>query len=283
VRLVAISDFLDVLRCPVCAAPFKAEPAVLQCGGRHAFDIAQHGYVNLLTGPVSRGSADTASMVAARAEFLAAGHYDGIAEAVASTAAPQEGCVVLDAGAGTGYYLSRVVGALSNGRGLALDISKYAARRAARAHSRIAAAVCDTWQTLPVQDGSVDVVLNVFAPRNGPEFARVLKPDGVLIVVTPTARHLAEIADSVGMLGVDQRKQERLRWSLAADFTVVQRDEHDIVLRLTAADIERLIRMGPSAWHIEPDEAARRAAALGPVTATASVTVARYLPGSRRA
>jgi 23S rRNA (guanine745-N1)-methyltransferase len=170
------------------------------------------------------------------------------------------------------------------GRGLALDISKFAARRAARAHPRIAAAVCDTWRALPVRDRSVEVVLDVFAPRNGPEFARVLKPDGILVVVTPNARHLTELAEAVGMLSVDARKQERLQRSLAADFEAVRRDECDVPLHLTTADVERLIRMGPSAWHVDAAEAAHRAAALGePFTATASVTVAGYRPKHRQA
>jgi 23S rRNA (guanine745-N1)-methyltransferase len=283
VRNVPISEFLDVLRCPVCAAPFEADRTALRCANGHAVDIARQGYVNLLSGSVAPGTADTAGMVAARAEFLASGHYAAIADAVAHMAGGRERGVVLDAGAGTGYYLSRVLDEVPGGRGLALDISKFAARRAARAHPRIAAAVCDTWRALPVRDRSVEVVLDVFAPRNGPEFARVLKPDGILIVVTPTARHLAELAEAVGLLSVDVRKQERLRRSLAADLESVHSDEHDVPLHLTTADVERLIRMGPSAWHVDAAEAARRAAALGePFEATASVTVAGYRPRHRR-
>ena len=37
------------------------------------------------------------------------------------------------------------------------------------------AVVADTWARLPVADGAVDRVLVVFAPRNGPEIARVLR------------------------------------------------------------------------------------------------------------
>ena len=37
-----------------------------------------------------------------------------------------------------------------------------------------------------------DRVLVVFAPRNGPEIARVLRPVGRLVVVTPAADHLTE-------------------------------------------------------------------------------------------
>lgn len=277
---MAIADLLDVLRCPVCAAPFEVERTALRCREGHAFDIAKQGYVNLLTGSVAPGTADTASMVAARVEFSAAGHYSPIADAVARLTGAREQSVVLDAGAGTGYYLARVLDESPGARGLALDISKFAARRAARAHPRLAAAVCDTWRALPVRDRSVDAVLNVFAPRNGPEFARVLKPDGVLIVVTPTSRHLAEVADAVGMLSVDARKDERLQRSLTGDFEVTDRAELDVSLRLTTADVERLIGMGPSAWHVDQAEAARRAAALGSVRATASVTIATYRPRS---
>lgn len=278
---MSVADFLDVLRCPVCAAPFEADRTVLRCGAGHAFDIAKQGYVNLLTGSVPPGTADTASMVAARAEFLASGHYAAIADAVAGRTELGEHSVVLDAGAGTGYYLSRLLEDAADARGLALDISKFAARRAARAHTRIAAAVSDTWGALPVRDRSVDVVLNVFAPRNGAEFGRVLKPDGVLVVVTPTARHLAEIAEMVGMLSIDTRKEERLQRRLAGVFEVTRRDEIDVPLRLTTADVERLIRMGPSAWHVDQAEAARRAAALGSSAATASVAITCHRLGLR--
>ena len=54
---------------------------VLRCNAGHAFDVARQGYVNLL-GAAAPGSADTAGMVQARAEFLAAGHYRPFAEAV---------------------------------------------------------------------------------------------------------------------------------------------------------------------------------------------------------
>ncbi len=271
-----IADLLDVLRCPICAAPFTAGEAALRCDAGHAFDIARQGYVNLLPGSVTAGTADTATMVAARAEFLAAGHYAAIADAVAGRAAAEEPAVVLDAGAGTGYYLARVLQAAPTARGLALDVSKFAARRAARAHPRVGAAVSDTWRALPVHDDSVDVVLNVFAPRNGPEFARVLKPDGLLIVVTPTARHLAELADAVGMLSVDPQKDERLERSLAGEFVATDHVVQEFSLRLTAADIERLIGMGPSAWHVDEAEIAGHAAARAPMTVTASVDVTGY-------
>ncbi len=107
---------------------------------------------------------------------------------------------VLDAGAGPGYYLAAVLDEIrgrpggADAAGLAMDISARALRRAARARPGIGAVVWDIWRPFPVRDGAVSLILNVFAPRNGPEFRRVLRDDGGLIVVTPGPRHLAGLA-----------------------------------------------------------------------------------------
>ena len=131
-------------------------------------------------------------MVAARAEFLGAGHYAPLVRrlaALAAEVAPDEG-IVLDAGANIGHYLAAV---LDTRPGLALDLSAIALRRAARARPGIGAVVWDIWRPWPVQDGCAGLLLNVFAPRNGAEFRRVLRADGALLVVTPGPEHLAEL------------------------------------------------------------------------------------------
>lgn len=87
-------------------------PGALRCTRGHSFDRARQGYVNLAAGRAPH-SGDTAEMVAARAEFLAAGHYDFITTALceaARTAYP--GGLIVDAGAGTGHHLAAVLDAV---------------------------------------------------------------------------------------------------------------------------------------------------------------------------
>lgn len=275
-----LADVVDALRCPACDGQVHLNGS-LRCANGHSFDVARQGYVNLQTG-TAPATADTKDMVAARAEFLAAGHYDEIVNAVAQTAAELVSTaptpLVVDAGAGTGYWLAAVLDRMSGGRGLALDSSKYAARRAARAHRRIGAAVCDTWHRLPVASGVASLVLNVFAPRNGDEFARVLRPDGALIVVTPTSDHLGELVAGCGLLAVDDRKDARLERSLAEHFTLIGRRAVTTPLRLAPDDIRRLVRMGPSAWHVTEAELEGRLPAPAAVSATAAVTISTYHP-----
>jgi 23S rRNA (guanine745-N1)-methyltransferase len=277
------------LRCPVCAEPLAEATAgtarALRCPRRHSFDVARQGYVNLLAGRAPH-SGDSAEMVAARADFLAAGHYDTIAAALAATAGEivagsrRPACpLVVDAGAGTGWYLAAVLAALPDAVGLALDVSKPALRRAARAHERAAAALADTWQRLPLADHSAAVLLNVFAPRNGPEFHRVLEPAGALLVVTPAADHLAELIDALGLLRVDPAKADRVAGSLGAHFTEESGTVHRTGLSLTRTEVATLVGMGPSAWHTEPARLAERIAALPePVPVTLAVRLGVHRP-----
>lgn len=270
-----LADAAPFLACPHCRAAMELADEVLRCPSGHTFDVARQGYVSLLTGDAQGGTADTAEMVAAREAFLAAGHFRFIAEEVAARAAgARPGACAVDLGAGTGYHLAAVLDRLPGQVGLALDLSRYALRRAARAHPRMAAVRCDVWRRLPLQDGCASVVLNVFAPRQAAEIRRVLRPGGLLIVVTPTAHHLTELVGPLGLLTVDPRKEQRLAEQLEPLLTRVEQATAEQTLTLTHADVRAAVGMGPSAWHTDPQSLAGRVAALPePSTVTASVTI----------
>lgn len=268
------SPVVTALRCSLCGDPVEQAGRTLRCPRGHAFDLAKQGYVNLLHAKVPAGTADTAEMVAARVEFLGAGHYAGLADRLAKRAAGLRPNLVVDAGAGTGYYLARVLDEVPEATGLALDVSALALRRAARAHERIGAAVWNLWEPWPVATASAELVLNVFAPRNGAEFSRVLRPDGRLLVVSPQPAHLRELAAVVDLLEVDERKEERLDGALAGYFEPVSREEHIERLTLSPVDVCRAVLMGPSAHH--PERLARLGEVTEPVEVTASFVLSEY-------
>jgi 23S rRNA (guanine745-N1)-methyltransferase len=287
------ADIVEYLRCPVCHAGLEPAPAALRCPHGHSFDLARHGYADLTGGRITHAG-DTADMVAARAALLGAGHFRVLTEAVAA-AAPGGSAVaadadrgggaaatvglVVDVGAGTGHHLAGLLDARSGDVGLAIDVSKPALRRAARAHPRLAAVRADAWRGLPVGDGRACTVLNVFAPRSGPEFHRILRADGVLVVATPAAEHLAELVEALDLVQVDPDKSGRLSATLRPWFTRMDSRRYRWELRLSAAEAATAVAMGPSAHHTDP---ARLAATLArrptPISVTAAVDVSRWRP-----
>ena len=275
----ALDEVLPLLRCPHCGAALGREAnEVVRCGDGHTFDVARQGYLSLLAGEGTPHAGDTAEMVAARERFLGGGHFEPLAEGLADALGGATAGGAVDLGAGTGWYLARVLDTWPAARGLALDLSKPALRRAARAHPRLAAVACDVWRPLPVRDAVVAAVLNVFAPRDPTEIARLLAPGGVAAVVTPTTDHLRELAQPLGLLGVDDHKQTRLADRLEPALEIADRRELTWTMRLDRAAARDAAAMGPSAFHVSPAELDERVAALPQlldVTAAVTITLAR--------
>jgi len=269
-----------LLACPVCGAGLATDAGSLRCASGHVFDRARQGHVTLVPPGHRPPSGDDAAMVADRVAFLGAGHYAGLTRALGD-AVLAEGpppATLLDLGGGTGAHLAGVLDRLPDAVGVVVDSSRYAARRAARAHPRALAVVADGWARLPVRDAALDRVLVVFAPRGGAEIARVLRPHGRLVVATPEPGHLAELVGPLGLLRVDPDKEARLSASLEPHLEPVATAVHREALRLDHAAVRALVGMGPHARHRSREELAAAVAGLPePVEVTVAVRLGSYL------
>jgi 23S rRNA (guanine745-N1)-methyltransferase len=265
------ADIVQHLRCPVCGQRLYADDRSLRCAGRHSFDLARQGYADLTAGRVTHAG-DSAEMIAARDALLTAGHFRVLEKGLTDAVGDRAGGLVVDVGAGTGHYLAAVLDG-GTGLGLGVDVSKAALRRTAKAHVRVAAVRADVWRGLPVADGAATAVLNVFAPRDGAEFRRIMRSDGVLVVATPAADHLRELVTALDLVRVDPDKAERLAATLTPWFIPDDRREYRWRMRLTSPEVRTLVAMGPSARHTDP-------AGLDPtpMELTASVEVSRWRP-----
>lgn len=195
---------MTIFRCPNCGGPLAREPHRLACPAGHSFDLAKSGYVNLLlshgAGPKHHG--DDKRMVKARSTFLQKGHYAPMRQELLrqGLAAASENMVVLDAGCGEGYYTAALAELLRQ-QGLCphvagIDISKEALQEAAKRDRQSEYAVASCFH-LPVGDGSIDLLLSVFAPYCGEEFLRVLRPGGSFLMVIPLENHLYGLKQAI--------------------------------------------------------------------------------------
>jgi len=268
------------LRCPNCFSDLEAvtdaSPAALGCENGHRFDVNRRGYVTLLP-PRTRVVGDSAAMLDARAELLESGAYAPIRDALITAVRPSAPRTVLDSGTGTGWYLHGLLDGLgapgAPARGLASDLSPAAVARAVRGRDDVDGLVVDVHAALPLRDGVADAVTVVFAPRNLAEFARVLRPGGVLAVVVPRPEHLGELRAVSSMLDVPEGKAGTLSLSLARWFVPASARHVAYELELTSDRARQLQGMGPSAHHASGsgDEAAQL-----PASVTVSVDVLTY-------
>jgi 23S rRNA (guanine745-N1)-methyltransferase len=87
-------------------------------------------------------------------------------------------------------------------------------------------------------------------------------------VVTPEPGHLLELRERLGLLKVDESKQERLAVSLST-FTQLSDEVLTWRMQLPAADARNLVLMGPNAFHQGHRDP-------GPMTVTASVRISTW-------
>jgi 23S rRNA (guanine745-N1)-methyltransferase len=261
-----------VYRCPVCAAPLRSDGRSYRCQSQHVFDIAREGYVNLRTGRTARrrSGGDDPTMVRARRAFLDAGHYARLRDAVLVRVRPGR---VLDLGCGEGYY-SRPLPTTGRRWVGAVDLSRTAVALAARREPSIEYAVANAFD-MPMEDGRLTSIINVFGPVAVAEMLRLLSTDGLLVLVAPGPAHLIELKSLV----LDQVQEHPLSGprTLNANFELVEQHRLSYEMDLAHPDLDALLTMTPYRWRVRPDRAVRLST-LESLRVTADFLVFVYRP-----
>lgn len=259
--------------CPHCSALLGLEHdehrlRAAVCPAGHRFDAARQGYVNLLAGRRVKFRPDTAPMILARERVQQAGVFAQLSQALSTVLIEElqselrsSAPLILDCGAGTGHYLHRLLQDHPQAHGIAVDLSPAGLKRAAK-HPRALALTWDLWQPLPFPDAAADLVLNIFAPRNPPEYARALRPQGLVAVALPRPDHLLQLR-AAGLLGQHQEKRAQLAQQMQPQFgEPVAHRRLSSQLPLSTDLAADLVLMGPAGHHLDPVEVRSRAAAL---------------------
>ncbi|HFI0105823.1 TPA: putative RNA methyltransferase [Streptococcus suis] len=237
--------------CPYCGQALGLDLNSLRCPNRHTFDIAKQGYVNLA--PQVKQSANYhKSSFENRQAFLEAGYYDHLYEALEGKIAELGLRSVLDIGCGEGFY-SRKLAEKMDLDILAFDISKDSILLAAKTdRTKSVKWFVGDLTKLPIQDKTVDGILDIFSPANYQEFARVLKAGGAILKLVPGPNHLKELRH----LAKDQLRKEAYDNQDIVDHfrSYVGQVEEVLVSRtlpITAAHAQVLADMTPLFFQVD--------------------------------
>jgi 23S rRNA (guanine745-N1)-methyltransferase len=135
-------------------------------------------------------------------------------------------------------------------RGYGSDVSKAAIAVAAKHHPEARFMVANTNTLIPLADDRVDVLINIFAPRNGSEFARIVRPGGQLVVVIPGPGHLRELRERFRLLGIEEDKVGKIGTALSG-FKHVSTHQIDSLVSLDRTALRDLLEMTPNAFYMD--------------------------------
>jgi 23S rRNA (guanine745-N1)-methyltransferase len=247
----------EIYKCPVCDKQLLKKDNSYSCSGKHTYDIAKEGYVNLLLANQmkSKEPGDSKAMMIARSNFLNKGYFERLADDINKIVlnhfdkAQKSDYVVFDAGCGEGYYTDRVykdlVKEIEAPSIWGMDISKEAVRYAAKRNRNIGFCVGSIFH-LPILDNSVDCTVNIFAPFREVEFQRVLKENGIIIKVTPGAQHLMGLKDAL----YDNPYENDDRIPEISMFKIVESINMKYKIHIdNSVDIINMLKMTPYFWN----------------------------------
>ncbi|MFT5311807.1 MAG: 23S rRNA (guanine745-N1)-methyltransferase [Paraglaciecola sp.] len=242
--------------CPSCQLPLSLLEHSWSCDNGHRYDQAKEAYVNLLLAQHKRSKepGDNKQMVNARRAFLQEGHYQPLANRLASLITEHqvaEELNVFDAGCGEGYYLHCIAGSLKakniNVHAAGIDISKIAVQKAAKRYTENSFAVASSYK-LPLADKSQDVIIQIFAPSGDTEIKRVLNQQGIWVQVNPAAQHLQQLKQAL----YDRPLQHKAQDNVPEGFVLLNEETLSFELQLDNPQQRmNLLMMTPFYWSAQ--------------------------------
>lgn len=271
-----IDAVLPLLRCPLCRGTLARRESSLVCPAGHCFNIARQGYADLA--PNKRDRFYSKPLFLSRAAAFSAGLFSPVVDALTDALDARLGAsrpVIVDAGCGEGYYLKRVCPGRTLAR-VGFDLSRDAVRMAA-AGEREAAFFAADLAAIPLADGCADAVLDVFSPANYREFARIMRPGGVLVKLAPRAGYLKELREAAGpLLRRREYDGEAVDAHLRAHAQILEQRTITYAREVTPELAAHVARMTPMLARV--DLAALDLSRVTSVTIDETLTVARLDP-----
>ena len=127
-------------------------------------------------------------------------------------------------------------------------MSKVAIRAAAKRYADVTFCVASSHR-LPFDDASMDAVIRIYAPCKAEELARVVKPGGWVVTVTPGPRHLMELKGLI----YDEVRLHAPHSEQLAGFTLKQEQSVAYQMDLEGQEAVALLQMTPFAWRAKPE------------------------------
>ena len=229
--------------CPYCHESLVLNDNNLKCINNHNFDIGKKGELFLLkTGSYKESSIYNKKLFLNRREFIKNNFYKNIYDIVSNiiNQFSNNEIIILDLGCGEGIHSKKIQEQITTKNNLiGIDISKSAINLATDYISNNNIYIVGDTNNLPVNNNSIDVVIDFLSPFNTSELKRVLKDHGIIIKISPGVNYLKELKNK------EYVKESEVKNNIEKNFNIFHSYKFEGSFELNKEQLNNLINMTP--------------------------------------
>ena len=233
--------------CPICKKELILNDDSLQCENYHTFDINKKGYVHLLKKQKKfKNNIYTKSLFLNRRIVILNNLYDRLHSYIANfiNKSVKNEINIFEVGSGESTHAYMIKNKLKiKNRYIVSDISDTAVELSTDyLNSNIIPIVCDAYN-LPLQDNTIDFIIDILSPYYYKEINRILKNDGYFIKIFPNKNYLVELRSLINIK--EYSKQDEVFNNFDSKFKIVQLTTLNYTVTLSEPLASAVYKMTP--------------------------------------
>lgn len=241
-------------QCPTCGLLLQQHQASqgFYCANKHHFDRSEQGYWVFTQPQRQKPTGDSRQQVRAKRFLLESGIFSPLIDRMAMMilSLQKEELSLLDYECAEGFYLRALSSKLAE---LANGVNVHYSGVADAENAIFAAAkvqtpgiLClSTSKVLPFADNSIDLVTVIDKPLKGKESVRVLKEQGVMLLVLPGPRHLWQLKEYI----YPDLTEKSVQINLPSGLSIKETQTLSFNLTVSGEQALTLLNMTPYAWR----------------------------------
>ena len=239
----------SLLVCPICKENLKNFDHSLVCNNNHSFNISKKGTTVLLNSSNYRDSKIyNHDLFYNRRKFIEKSYYNKMYSAIEKIISKQfsnnEIINVLDLGCGEGLHTLKILNNIDkNYNYYGFDYSKSAVDMASDFNDKNRFYFVADVNNIPVNDNSIDLIIDILSPYNGKEIKRVLKKNGIFIKISPDKNYLKQLRDSLNIESYE--KEDEVENNFRKHFKNIDKNIIKDTISIDEKDFDYLLNMTP--------------------------------------
>ncbi|MCL1090558.1 SAM-dependent methyltransferase [Shewanella profunda] len=241
-------------QCPTCGQSLLQHQSSqgFYCTNKHHFDKSEQGYWVFTKPQRQKPTGDSRQQVRAKRFLLESGFFAPLIDKMAAmlVGSLQNDISLLDYECAEGFYLRALSSKLTDiANGLTIQYVGVADAENAifsAAKAQTPGILClSTSKVLPFSDSCIDVITVIDKPLKGKESVRVLKEDGLMLLVLPGARHLWQLKQYI----YSDLAEKTVQINLPSELLIKETQTLRFTLSVTGEQALTLLDMTPFAWR----------------------------------